>query len=536
MKSSVFLAVFLTLVSSDVFAASGPFTSRVAFTTDRDGNTEIYTVNASGSGATRLTNDPAIDSHPSFSPDGKKIAFTSDRDGNNEVYVMNANGTDQTRLTNDPASDSQPTWSSDGARIVFQSTRGGGFDIFIMNANGTGVTQLTNDPGFDVDPSFSPAGNKIAFVSSRDGNHEIYLMNPDGTNQTRLTNNTFFEVRPDFSPNGTKVVFARNLPDVGRQIVTMNVNGANQTVLTSAGANGNPAFSPDGNRIFFDSTRDLGATELYSMAADGSDQVRMTNNAFSDALPTVQGVFRVETMAVYRPSTGQWILALENASSPITVTVNFGGQPGDLPVTGNWDGDTRTDIGVFRNGTFHLAVLKKQLLGQIVVQELAPVTFGQAGDLPLAGDWDGDGKDDVGVFRPGTTGRFLLRQPRRVSAPFSVTIITTIAFDFGTTGDRPVAGDWNGDDIETPGVYRSGDPGPFLLTNGFTGVVDATFNFGSVGDLPLAGDWLGEGTDRVGLFLPNNPLMILATDLSKAGIIAVFGQPGDLPVAGHWSF
>jgi Tol biopolymer transport system component len=533
MKRRVFL-VFLTLVCANAFAASGPFTTKVAFTSDRDGNSEIYTVSPSGSLPTRLTNNPAIDTHVAFSPDGKKIAFTSDRDGNNEVYVMNADGSAQTRVTSNPASDSQPTWSPDGNRLVFLSTRGGGFDIFVMNADGTGVTQLTNDPGFDVDPAFSPAGNKIVFVSSRDGNHEIYTMNPDGTNQTRLTNNTLFESRPDFSPDGTKVIFGRNLPDSGQQIVTMNLNGANQVVLTSAGANGNAAFSPDGNRIFFNSTRDLVGTELYSMAADGTNQVRMTNNTFSDTAPTVQGVFEIENVGVFRPSGGQWKLVLQNSAPAITITINFG-QAGDLPVTGNWDGDSRTDIGVFRNGTFHLAVLETNFFGQTVIEELAPIAFGQAGDLPLAGDWDGDGKDDVGVFRPGATGRFLLRQPRRLGAPFHGTVITTIAFDFGTTGDRPVAGDWNGDNLETPGVYRPGDPGSFLLTNSLTNVVDATFIFGGPSDLPLAGDWLGEGSDRVGVFLPGSQVMLLAADISgKPGLQVTFGQPGDLPVAGSW--
>ena len=532
MTRSVFL-VCLILVCSNVFAASGPFSTKVAFTTDRDGNSEIYVVNPSGSSPTRLTNNPALDTHPAFSKDGKKIAFTSDRDGNQEIYVMNADGSEQTRLTDNPASDSQPTWSPDGRRIVFQSTRGGNFDLFLMESDGTGVFQLTNDPGSDTDPSFSPAGNKIAFVSTRDGNNEIYTMNPNGTSQTRLTNNTLFETRPDFAPNGTKVVFARNLPEIGQQVVTMNLNGANQTVLTSAGSNGNPAFSKDGTRIFFNSTRDLVGTELYSMAADGSNEVRMTNNTFSDTQPTVQGLFEVERVGVYRPSTGQWILALENTFPPLTLSVTFGGQPGDLPVTGNWDGDERTDIGVFRNGTFHLALLKTGSTGQTVVQPLTPIAFGEAAGRPVAGDWDGDGKDDVGVFLAG--GQFLLRQPRRVSAPFTGTVITTIAFDFGQAGDQPVAGDWDGDGIDTTGVFRSGDPGQFLLTNSFANNdVDVEFLLGAPMDVPLAGDWLGDGIDRVGIFVPFSQLMILATDGSKVGLILSFGQPGDLPVGGSW--
>src|SRR5688572_26241940 len=206
----------------------------------------------------------------------------------------------------------------------------------------------------------------------------------------------------------------RDLTVTGVQTCALPIytNGANVSVLTSAGANSNPIFSADDKRIFFNSNRD-GNNELYSMAINGSNQVRMTNNAFSDIAPSVQSLFEVETVGVYRPITGQWIFLTENVTGELAFSVNFGGQPADLPVTGDWDGDGRTDIGVFRNGTFHLALLKGNG-GPVFLQLLTPFTFGQAGDLPVGGDWDGDGKHDVGVFRPGATGRFLLRQPMRI--------------------------------------------------------------------------------------------------------------------------
>lgn len=532
MKRSTVLAFFLTLVSSAAFAVTGPFTTRVAFTTDRDGNNEIYTVNAAGSVAIRLTNHGATDTHATYSRDGRKIAFTSARDGNNEIYVMNADGTGQTRLTNNPASDSQPAWSPDGQAIIFTSNRSGNFNIFRIFVDGTGgVLQLTSDPGSDTDPSFSPAGDKIAFLSNRDGtNPQIYTMSSIGTNQTRLTNTGLLEAHPRFSRNGQKITFARQVLDftgLKLQIVVMNPDGTNASVLTSAGANSNPDFSADDKRIFFNSNRD-GNNELYSMAIDGSNQVRMTGNTFNDVAPSVQSLFDVETVGVYRPTTGQWIFATENAANAIPFSVGFG-QAGDLPVVGNWDGDGRTDIGVFRNGTFHLALLKNIGVNTFL-QELPPIPFGKAGDLPVAGDWDGDGKDDVGVFRPGATGKFLLRQPLILG-----NTILTVNFDFGTAGDLPVAGDWDGDGDETPGVYRAGDPGEFLLANSLSNVVDFNFLFGSFDVLPLTGDWIGAGKDGVGVFVPSSQIMILTSELfSKGAFVVSFGQPGDIPVAGSW--
>ena len=77
----------------------------IAFTSDRDGNFEIYVMDADGTAQTNLTNNPASDAVPAWSPDGTKIAFFSDRDGNREIYVMDADGTNPTRLTSDPALD-----------------------------------------------------------------------------------------------------------------------------------------------------------------------------------------------------------------------------------------------------------------------------------------------------------------------------------------------------------------------------------------------------------------------------------------------
>src|SRR6266550_3870165 len=83
---------------------------QIAFTSTRDGNSEIYVMNADGTGVTRLTDNPAADGDPAWSPDGTRLAFTSARDGNNEIYVMNADGSGVTRLTNDPNQDGHPAW------------------------------------------------------------------------------------------------------------------------------------------------------------------------------------------------------------------------------------------------------------------------------------------------------------------------------------------------------------------------------------------------------------------------------------------
>ena len=113
---------------SGLAAAQSP-TGRIAFNSYRDGNSEIYVINADGSGLQRLTSNDDKDTCPAWSPDGTMIAFVSDRDRNHEIYVMRADGSDQRRLTDTPGSEFHPDWSPDGAYIAFRAERDGNVDI-----------------------------------------------------------------------------------------------------------------------------------------------------------------------------------------------------------------------------------------------------------------------------------------------------------------------------------------------------------------------------------------------------------------------
>lgn len=133
----------VTTIVADYVINGRDFTSIRAF------NGDIYVVNVDGSGLTRLTDDPANDSHPTWSPDGSRIAFSSSRDGNDEIYVMNADGSNPVRLTSDEASDHKPLWYPAWDRILFDSDRGGDLNVWMMDPDGTGLVQLTSDPGDD---------------------------------------------------------------------------------------------------------------------------------------------------------------------------------------------------------------------------------------------------------------------------------------------------------------------------------------------------------------------------------------------------
>jgi dipeptidyl aminopeptidase/acylaminoacyl peptidase len=156
----------------------------------------------------RLTNNNASDGSPSWSPDSEKIVFSSNRDGNSEIYVMNADdGSEQTRLTEESQADGSPRWSPDDERIAFYSNRGER-GIFVMNADdGSNVTRLTDGSG----PAWSPDGEKLAFTSARDAGDEsddnaIYVMNFSGaesSNATRLTEPDSYYVDLDWSSSAS---------------------------------------------------------------------------------------------------------------------------------------------------------------------------------------------------------------------------------------------------------------------------------------------------------------------------------------------
>ena len=129
---------------------------QIAFQTSREGNTEVYLMNADGSELTNLTRHDSLDYHPSGSLDGAKITFVSGRDGNQEIYLMNADGSNQTNLTRHEAADIDPSFSPDGSQITFDSDRDGNVEVYVMDADGANVIRLTDHPGVDSHPYFGP--------------------------------------------------------------------------------------------------------------------------------------------------------------------------------------------------------------------------------------------------------------------------------------------------------------------------------------------------------------------------------------------
>ena len=232
---------------------------RIAF----DNHEDVWTINADGTDLTQLTNSPAFEFDPSWSPDGTQIAYRSDRGDESEIWIMNADGTGQRRLT----AGLSPAWSPDGSSIAYASP---GHDpnpplsgLSIMNPDGSGQHRVTNTDGGEY-ASWSPDGKRIAFNSNLTGDHVMYIVDVDGSNLVDLSSvGEGWQVQ--WSPDGRFILFTshRDHPDNYTDVYVMRPDGSAVRRLTYDRAY-TPAWSPDGDHMVFS------APGLFITDSDGT--------------------------------------------------------------------------------------------------------------------------------------------------------------------------------------------------------------------------------------------------------------------------
>jgi TolB protein len=199
-----------------------------------------------------MTNSPADDRDPAWSPDGRRLAYASRRDGNWDIYIYDLVSDTTTRMTYDLGFQAGPSWSPDGRWLVYENYVGGNLDIYVMPVEGDSVPQRLpgNSDAPDFSPAWSPLGRQIAFVSWRDGNQDIYLFSLDDQSVTNITNTPGInEDHPSWSPDGS--LLAYSAVDVGREKVfvkSVENPAAPAQVLDSGRA---PTWSPDGSSLVF---------------------------------------------------------------------------------------------------------------------------------------------------------------------------------------------------------------------------------------------------------------------------------------------
>ena len=252
-----FLFFFLCVSVRHVFSEA-PTTSKIVFTSWRDGNAEIYTMNPDGSDAANLTRHVSQDQEPVWSPTGEHILFVSDRDGVRDLYLMDADGKNVKRVFEKMGRRRSPTWHPNGERIAYVDF--GEWALYTVDRDGRDTKRLAltgEKGGYTTD--WSPDGSEIAFVFVEDiFQTKIQMINPKTRARRTLRNPHAQGVMDDpaWSPWGDRIAYALILPaalEKGTIYIRDRKNGASKQVVPEDGSRAfAPAWSPHGNEILYE--------------------------------------------------------------------------------------------------------------------------------------------------------------------------------------------------------------------------------------------------------------------------------------------
>jgi len=282
------LNLIVLLLSTAVLIGGDLPRERIVYTTVRPANWELYLFDH-GAVSKQVTNDPALDYDPTFSPDGRWVVFCSERSGSPQLYTLDLDNPDSPRpLTQGPFMNAAPVFAPDGKSLLFVSDRDGNADIFSMafrrgdSAPAEKAVNLTKNSGGDFRPAISPDGKTVAFSSDRDTwiemindrstaiRCEIYLMNIDGSNPRRLTNSNAFNGSPVWSRDGKTIYFYSDRDGGAFRIWAMDADGGHPHAFTPKERPGlSPAVMPTGRIAFAEKT--INGYRITSVAPDGGD-------------------------------------------------------------------------------------------------------------------------------------------------------------------------------------------------------------------------------------------------------------------------
>ncbi len=190
------------------------------------------------------------------------------------------------------------------------------------------------------------------------------------------------------------------------------------------------------------------------------------------------------------------------ATSGVVATSFFFGNPGDVPFSGDWNCDGVETPGLYRRSDGYVYLRNSNTQGVADISFF----FGNPGDYPLAGDFDNDGCDTVSIYRPSEQRFFVINDLGSNDGGLGA---ADYSFLFGNPGDKPFVGDFNGDGVDTVGLHRESTGLVYFRNSNKTGVADSQFIYGDPGDMLVAGDWDGNGTDTIGVYRPSNGIFYL---------------------------
>lgn len=279
------LILLLTFSVSFKLRTSTP-KGTLLFTSTRDGNWEVYTMNANGSAQKNLSNHPFADYGLGWSPDGRYILFYSNRDGNEDIWRMGADGSNPVNLTKHPAGERAAAWSPDGKEIVFISDRDGEErELYLMNTDGTEQRRVSFYKSYIECPSWLADGSGMMFTmmvkdktdTGYVNNGDIHQISKDGKKLKRLSYKKGFDSGASFSPNFKQIAFYGPTDNKSYDIFLMDTDGSNISNLTNdAIEDYSPSWSPDGEWIAYTSGS-KGKYDVWMIHVPSKEKVQLTS-------------------------------------------------------------------------------------------------------------------------------------------------------------------------------------------------------------------------------------------------------------------
>ncbi len=255
---------------------TGP--NQIAFQSDRDGFTEIYTMKPDGSHQARVTQDELVNVSPSFAPDGQSIAFVQSSDEADDIFVVGADGSDETNLT-ETGLETDPSWSPDASRIAFLSDPDGYGGLALMNGDGSDF-RIVFRGTLAGKPAWAPDGSSLVFES--DG----AIVRTDANGQSASVIFPGEAHNPAWAPDLLHVAFDSPSQPDGPGIFVIGIDGTGLTRITSGDDHG-PTWSPDGSQIAFSrGAEDSEEQDIFVVNADGSGLTQLTTDPAADSHPS----------------------------------------------------------------------------------------------------------------------------------------------------------------------------------------------------------------------------------------------------------
>jgi Tol biopolymer transport system component len=503
-----------------------------------DGGTLVKTeVEADGCSSDGYVDYYTRSSSPRWSPDGSVLAFLHyAANDTHEIRTIDPFSGNVEVLFSDWDA-SMLSWSPDGKRIAYADESG----VWVANADGTSAVVVA-EPTLGLMPllpgwpstigrvKWSPDGSKLAFVEGArfvcgGGADYVMVVDVDGSNRHEDLCNGEPSGRSsefDWAPDGQKLVCEGYFEDFedGYKLMSVEPDGSNPIPLTDGGR---PVWSPDGSEILFvfgDLWGDDG--ELWSYDTSSKTTRRVMSGFSGYTMDWQPEPLIPQPVGLVDPDTGIWRVADNDGQ----VTSFYYGNPGDFPIMGDWDCSGTDTPGLYRQTDGFVYLRNSNTQGNADIR----FYFGNPGDIPLAGDFNGDGCDTVSIYRQLEGRVYIINELGENDGGLGA---ADHDFYFGNPGDKPFVGDFDGNDIDTVGLHRESTGLVYFRNTNTQGNAEFEFYFGDPGDRLIAGDWNGDETDSPAVYRPSSSTFYFRYTNTQGNADEQFawGRPHWLPVS-----